>query len=103
MTYTPEEGAQIFKRDAMGGVRLPRARREELLNEYELSQDCTTTRATVRGKTDTVEAVIEQGPEPKAPQGSLRIYFSGGAYCQITNTRDAGLAAELLGCLGSKR
>ena len=37
MTYTPEEGAQIFKRDAMGRVRLPRARREELLNEYERS------------------------------------------------------------------
>ena len=37
MTYTPEEGAQIFKRDAMGRVRLPRARREELLDEYERS------------------------------------------------------------------
>ena len=35
MTYTPEEGAQIFKRDTMGRVRLPRARREELLDEYE--------------------------------------------------------------------
>jgi hypothetical protein len=35
MTFTPEEGAQIFKRDAMGRVRLPRARREELLDEYE--------------------------------------------------------------------
>ena len=29
MTFTPEEGAQIFKRDTMGRVRLPRARREE--------------------------------------------------------------------------
>jgi hypothetical protein len=25
MTFTPEEGAQIFKRDTMGRVRLPRA------------------------------------------------------------------------------
>ena len=37
MTYTPEEGAQIFKRDTMRRVRLPRARREELLDEYERS------------------------------------------------------------------
>jgi hypothetical protein len=32
MTFTPEEGAQIFKRDTMGRVRLPRTRREELLD-----------------------------------------------------------------------
>jgi DNA-binding transcriptional regulator YiaG len=37
MTFTPEEGAQIFKRDTMGRVRLPRAKREELLEEYERS------------------------------------------------------------------
>jgi hypothetical protein len=37
MTYTPEEGAQIFKRDPMGRVRLPRERREELLDEFERS------------------------------------------------------------------
>jgi DNA-binding transcriptional regulator YiaG len=37
MTFTPEEGAQIFKRDTMGRVRLPRTRREELLDEYERS------------------------------------------------------------------
>jgi hypothetical protein len=38
MTFMPGEGAQIFKRDAMDRVRLPRARREELLNEYERSE-----------------------------------------------------------------
>jgi hypothetical protein len=54
-----------------------------------------------KGNGTWVEAVIERGPEPKAPQGSLRTYFNGAAYCQITNTRDAGLAAELLGYLGS--
>jgi hypothetical protein len=37
MTLTPEEGAEISKRDAMGRVRLPRARREEVLDEYERS------------------------------------------------------------------
>jgi len=37
MTFTPEEGGQIFKRDTIGRVRLPRARREELLDEYERS------------------------------------------------------------------
>jgi hypothetical protein len=38
MTFTPEERrANLFKRDTMGRVRLPRARREELLEEYERS------------------------------------------------------------------
>jgi transposase len=35
MTFTPEESEEIFKRDKMGRVRVPRARREALLDEYE--------------------------------------------------------------------
>jgi hypothetical protein len=37
MTFTPEESGEIFKRDKMGRVRVPRARREALLDEYERS------------------------------------------------------------------
>lgn len=138
MTYTPEEGAQIFKRDTMGRVRLPRARREELVDEYERSgisgvqfaayvgvkystlanwiqkreyrqqQEKSLIKAESGAQRDKgngrwVEAVIERSTEPKMPEGSLRIYFSGGAYCQISNPREAGLAAELIGRLGSKR
>jgi hypothetical protein len=56
-----------------------------------------------KGNGTWLEAVIERSTEPKIPEGLLRIYFSGGAYCQISNTRDAGLAAELIGRLGPKR
>ena len=36
-------------------------------------------------------------------QEPLRIYFAGGAYCQISSAGEAALAAELLGRLGAKR
>jgi len=49
-----------------------------------------------------IEAVVEGSP-PRAPAGALRIYFAGGAYCQISSTAQAALAAELLGQLGTKR
>jgi hypothetical protein len=123
----------------MGRVRLPRARREELLDEYERSgisgvqfaayvgikystlaswiqkrerrqqQEKSLIKAesgsqqSDKGKGTWVQAVIERSVEPKIPEGSLRIYFNAGAYCQISNTREAGLAAELLGRLGPKR
>jgi hypothetical protein len=137
MTFTPEEGAQIFKRDTMGRVRLPRARREELLDEYERSgisgvqfaayvgikystlanwiqkrerreqQEKSLMKAesgpqSDKGNGTWVEAVIERSTEPKIP-GLATDLFSGGAYCQISNTRGAGLAAELIGRLGPKR
>src|SRR5437870_5627040 len=50
-----------------------------------------------------IEAVVENGSEPRVPKGALRIYFGGGAYCQISSATEAALAAELLGRLGSKR
>jgi hypothetical protein len=131
MTFTPEEGAQIFKRDTMGRVRLPRARREELLDEYERSGISGVQFAAYvgikystlanwiqkRGRREQQEKSLikaESGPQSDKRNGtwveavierstSLRIYFSGGAYCQISNTREASLAAELLGRLGPKR
>ena len=50
-----------------------------------------------------IEAVVEKGSAPRVPIGGLRIYFAGGAYCQISNATEAALAAELLGRLGAKR
>lgn len=51
-----------------------------------------------------IEAVVGKNGSPaRAPSGALRIYFVGGAYCQISNTTELALAAELLGRLGAKR
>jgi len=57
------------------------------------------------GKSDGswIEAVLENGTGPRLPVGMLRIYFTAGAYCQISNTAEIALAAELLGRLGAKR
>ena len=37
MTSTPEDSGEIFKRDTKGRVRVPKARREMLLDEWERS------------------------------------------------------------------
>lgn len=50
-----------------------------------------------------IEAVLENGSQPRVPAGGLRIYFAGGAYCQVGSVGEAVLAAELLGRLGVKR
>ncbi|MBV8416245.1 MAG: hypothetical protein JO251_13630 [Verrucomicrobia bacterium] len=50
-----------------------------------------------------IEAVVENPSGPGVSVGALRIYFAGGAYCQISNAGEAALAAELLGRLGAKR
>jgi hypothetical protein len=50
-----------------------------------------------------IEAVVENASGPRVPAGALRIYFAGGAYCQISSAGEAALAAELLGRLGAKR
>src|SRR6516162_791335 len=35
-----------------------------------------------------IEAVVDKNASPtRAPSGALRIYFAGGAYCQIGNKR----------------
>jgi len=50
-----------------------------------------------------IEAVLENGSQPRVPAGGLRINFAGGASCQISSVGEAALAAELLGRLGAKR
>ena len=59
---------------------------------------------TARSNGTWIEAVLEKnGSAAQAPTGALRIYFAAGAYCQISTTAEAALAAELLGRLGAKR
>ena len=43
-----------------------------------------------------IEAVVGKETEPKAQESPLRVYFTGRAYCQISNPREAGLAVELI-------
>ena len=50
-----------------------------------------------------IEAVVENASGPGVPAGALRIYFAGGAYCQISSAGEVALAAELLRRLGSRR
>jgi len=50
-----------------------------------------------------IEAVVESPSGPGVSVGALRIYFAGGAYCQIRNSKEAALAADLLGRLGGTR
>ena len=50
-----------------------------------------------------IEAVVENASGSGVPAGALRIYFAGGAYCQISSSGEAALAAELLGRLSTKR
>jgi hypothetical protein len=137
MTYTPEDSGEIFKRDTRGRVRVPKARREMLLDEWERSGGSAAQFADYVGirystfanwiqkrrkqarlqasllKSGTVdssqshghwvEAIVEKNSEPKGLESSLRIYFTAGAYCQISNAREAGLAAELIGHLGARK
>jgi hypothetical protein len=134
MTSTPEDSGEIFKRDRRGRVRVPKARRDMLLDEWERSGGSAAQFAEYVGiKYSTlanwiqkrrkqaglgasllkpgavdlskshghwVEAIVEQ---PKALESTLRIYFTAGAYCQISNAREAGLAAELIGRLGVRK
>jgi hypothetical protein len=50
-----------------------------------------------------IEAVVENNARPRVQAGALRVYFAGGAYCQISSAAEAAMAAELLGRLGSRR
>lgn len=118
-------------------MRVPKARREMLLDEWERSGGSAAQFADYVGiKYSTlanwiqkrrkqaglrasllkpgavdlskshghwVEAIVEKNSEPKALESSLRIYFTAGAYCQIRNAREAGLAAELIGHLGARK
>ena len=51
-----------------------------------------------------IEAVVDKNGSPaRAPAGALRIYFAGGAYCQINSRAEVALAADLLRGLDAQR
>ena len=68
--------------------------REKLLMKAEVGTESGRSSGT------WIEAVVDQNG---APAGALRIYFAGGAYCQINSTAEVALAAELLRGLGARR
>jgi len=77
-------------------------RREQRRKEKALIKAGADTKPN-RSNGAWIEAVVESASEPGGPAGALRIYFVGGAYCQISNAAEMALVAELLGRLGAKR
>ena len=49
-----------------------------------------------------IEAVLENGLQPGMPAGGLRIYFAGGAYCQISSAGEAALVCGVAWAPGCK-
>jgi len=77
-------------------------RRQQRQKEKSLIKASAEPKAS-RSNGGWIEAVVENSSGPGIPAGALRIYFAGGAYCQISSSGEAALAAELLGRLGAKR
>src|SRR6266446_6610119 len=96
MTFTAKEPGQIMSQDAQGRVLVSRERQKSLIK-------AGTDTEGARNNGAWIEAVVEKGSAPRVSTGGLRIYFAGGAYCQISSGGEAALAAELLGRLGAKR
>ena len=117
---TPERRESLlaeYDRSGMSGVRFAqylgikyttlahwvRSRRRQRQREKLLMKAGADAEAG-RSNGRWIEAVVEKnGSAARAPSGALRIYFAGGAYCQISSATEMALAAELLGRLGSKR
>jgi hypothetical protein len=106
-----------YDRSGMSGVRFAqylgikyttlahwlRSRRRQQEREKLLMKASADAEA-VRSNRRWIEAVVDKNGSPAPiPSGALRIYFAGGAYCQIGNTAELALAVELLGRLGAKR
>lgn len=129
MTNTTEAGEQVLKTDLLGRVKTPAARREQLLDEFERSGLTGQKFAEVVGiKYQTfatwaqkrrrqqgaypavrrpkqlrwLEAVVEEKPGggDKNPL-PLVLELPGGAKAQITDARQAALAAVLLRTLAT--
>jgi transposase-like protein len=115
---TPERRESLleeYDRSGMSGVRIAKyvgikyttlaywlKRRRSLREREKLRPEAGKEPARSNGT--WIEAVVEKNGSPaRAPVGALRIYFAAGAYCQISTTAEAALAAELLGRLGTKR
>jgi hypothetical protein len=72
--------------------------REKLLMKAEVGTESGRSSGT------WIEAVVDKnGSAARGPAGALRIYFAGGAYCQVNSPAEVALAGELLRGLGAKR
>ena len=107
-----------YDRSGMSGVRFAqylgikyttlahwvRSRRRQRQREKVLMKAGAQDAEAGRSNGRWIEAVVDKnGSAARVPSGALRIYFAGGAYCQISNTAEVALAAELLSRLGAKR
>ena len=116
---TPERRESLlaeYDRSGMSGVKFAQyvgikystlaywlqRRRQQRRKEKSLIKAGADTEAG-RSNGGWIEAVVENASVPSVSAGALRIYFAGGAYCQISSATEMALAAELLGRLGSKR
>jgi hypothetical protein len=115
---TPERRQSLleeYDRSGMSGVRFAKyvgikyttlaywlKRRRSLGEREKLRAQAAKEPARSNGR--WIEAVVEENASAaRVPAGALRIYFAAGAYCQISSTAEAALAAEVLGRLGAKR
>ena len=126
MTNTTEDsGSQLLKSDALGRVRTPPERREQLLDEFERSgisgikfaeltglkyqtlatwlqqrkrRRAATTQRKTPAKVRWLEAVVGQRADHGAGS-SLLVRLPGGARLEITCAKQVPLAAALLRAL----
>ena len=126
MTNTTEDtGSPLLKSDALGRVRTPPERREQLLDEFERSgisgikfaeltglkyqtlatwlqqrkrRRTATTKRKTPAKVRWLEAVVGKTADQGA-SSSLPVQLPGGARLEITSARQIPLAAALLRAL----
>jgi hypothetical protein len=126
MTNTTEDsGSQLLKSDALGRVRTPPERREQLLDEFERSgisgikfaeltglkyqtlatwlqqrkrRRAATTRRKTPAKVRWLEAVVGKTAD-HGTGPSLPVQLPGGTRMEITSARQVPLAAALLRAL----
>lgn len=125
---TKEPGTLILKRDTRGRVRVPRERREALLEEFggsglsamkfsamvgvryptfagwlqQRRRSSAANNSVVRQESPIhlVEAVPEGTMRcPSEAMSALRVHLPGGAFLELTEGRQAMLAAQLLKAL----
>lgn len=130
-TTLVETGGQLLVQDALGRVRTPREKREQILDEYELSGMTGAAFAAmvgvkyptlaswvqqrrkhgagaseaVPGAVRWVEAVAE--PESMGAAAALgrgmRVQIGAGVWLEVTNGEQAAWAGEMLRAMGVVR
>jgi hypothetical protein len=106
-----------YDRSGMSGIRFAQyvgikyttlaywlKRRRRLRQREKLLMKASADKEPGKSKASWIEAVVDKNSsQTREKAGTLRIYFAGGAYCQISSAGEVALAAELLGRLDAKR